>query len=859
MNASSYTSNNNANLIEEKEIFFNKSLNSQTLIQNNSHIQSNLASSNLQINQNSFIQHSKTEAQAADHISIKSNQLLKNEFNNTNTFRTNREKETPRDNTRDISSISVRSNQHLQREKGDNASREGILPPNNKSANTIVARIDNIYLSIKDTPKYYTKLRFLIFIISIFSMSFTWMVLSITTLPKNKYYCLDAFSREIKLCDQSEFCATNDKSINYVVFIDDENIVNKDILTEIHNINKKYLNYFLKDGLTFSLQNAKFDRYAEVDTLYNIVFAISYKEKWNLFTAFSQYCKRQLVMSQLCIALIISYVLGNFIWGFLADIFGRKKVIIGMGIVQFLGTLIIFCTCSYIISTGQPEQNTDTLNVNKETNLTSNSNISNIIDTQNFTNFSYDTSRSFLFDYKTDQNISDYLNKKFDTFENQNLNQLYIDQFNSNIQLLINHKFISKNFSKYKFFVFLGFIMIFLCTSATSNITLAYLLENSINDTEIYNNYVFWHYTIPLSYLVHFILLTMINNFHVPMLICGVITLTASLLLGFLLFESPRHHYEFFEYKEITKLFENIFGKVLIEKFYRSEEIPRFRKEILKQVKKVDYIEVLCNHVIFLGYGARQMRYKELVLQNKLVEVRRYEILRNPFLLFLLISKNKQVKKNLLIIVSLVAIIGFIFNLTVCKYNLNLVFSRESLYTNIIVNQVVFYLIITMILSLYVFNFILKFFGFSIILFICFAMIFIFSLLFELFSLGSRNFEDMNIYTYNSVDIIFERRGATLLTFLFVVTFFATGVYGVMFFYLTKLTKTLYRGTFYGVFRCILDFTMLFSIALSQYFEKNFFYVSVLSVIGFVNAYFIKEDFDFTLVADFRQIEFEDD
>jgi len=48
-------------------------------------------------------------------------------------------------------------------------------------------------------------------------------------------------------------------------------------------------------------------------------------------------------------------------------------------------------------------------------------------------------------------------------------------------------------------------------------------------------------------------------------------------------------------------------------------------------------------------------------------------------------------------------------------------------------------------------------------------------------------------------------------------------------------------------------------IALSDYFEKNFFYVSVLSIIGFVNAYFIREDFDFTIIDDFRKIELEDE
>jgi hypothetical protein len=741
-----------------------------------------------------------------------------------------------KDYTRDVSVINNITQNNIA---------ENIPEINPKEKGIIVARIDNIYLSIKDTPKYYSKIRILIFIISVFSLTHQWMFLSISGPAKNNYYCLDAFSREFKLCDQSEFCHNVDTGLNYFVFIDDEKIANKDILTEIYNINKNYLNYFLKDGLRFSMQNAKFDKYVEVDTLYIIVFAITYNEKWNIYSTFSQYCKRQETVSQLVLSMFVSIIIGNLMWGFLADVFGRKPILIIMGTIQFLGAIIIFSVTRFILSTGKPIAMTTTNNIQNSTaeNITTN----------------FDTSRSFLFDYKSDPNISNYTTFKIDSFENQDINKIYETQFNANNQELINHKTIQRNFSKYKFLILTGFVLIFFCTSATNNISLAYILENSINDTEVYSNYAFLHYSIPLSYLLHFILLTMINSFHIPILICASITLIATLFLLFIAYESPRHHYEFFEYKKITQFFEGIVQKELIEKFYRSDEVPKFRKEIQKQIRKVNYLEVLCGQVIFLGYNARQRRYKDMVLQNKMVEVRRYEILRNPYLLFLLIIKNKQVKKNLLVIISLVAIIGFIFNLTICKFNLNLVHSRESFYNNIIVNQAVFYLALNMALSLYIFNFILKFFGFSIILLICFAVIFFFSLMFELFSLGSRNFEDMNVYTYNSMDIIFKQRGATLLTFLFIVTFFSTALYGVMFFYLTKLTKTLYRCTYYGMFRCILDFTVLFSIALSQYFEKNFFYVSVLSVIGFVNTYFIQEDFDFTLVADFREIELEDD
>lgn len=698
------------------------------------------------------------------------------------------------------------------------------------SEGTIVARIDNIYLSIKDKPKYYTRLRILIFLIAVFNCSFLWIMLNMISPMKNNYYCFDPFSSEFKICDQDSFCDNTHYGINYIVFTSNTTLSNQDVLQELYNVNKLFLDYFLKDGITYSLANAKVNKYEEIDAYYSIVIAMTTYEKWNFFNFFMQYCNRQVLLVQMGVFVIIGLITGNLLFGYFADIYGRKKTLIALCLIQFFGSVIVFVVCLLILDGLNPSTSFESIY------------------------------KSFLFDYTKDTNITTYINEsKMDAFSSQNINNIYKSNFNDNIQMLIDAQVMNNSFSKFKIFLYLGLFLIFSGCSASSNISMAYILENSVNDTDIYSNYLFFHYSIPVSFLLQFILLTLINNFHVPFLIDGACLFILAILLMIFGWESPRYHYEYYEYKEITKLFENILDHELIRKFYKSEDIPKFRRELRKQNYNIGTCEVLCNKIWFLGYKQRFKKYREMIYRNNFREINRHEFIRSPYLLLMLISNDKYIKQNILIAISLTAIVGLIFFLSIIKFNLTLVFSRSDLYTNIIVNTVVFYQVIVMFISMAFFNFILKFFGFNIILFISFSMIFLFSLTFELLSFGSRQPEDMNAYIFNSIEIIYEAHGSSLIGILFVVNFFATGVFTCVYFYLTKLTKTLFRCTFYGIFHCIFDVTTFFSLALSQYFEKNFFYVAVLSVIGFVNAYFIKEDFDFTIIGDYRKIELEDD
>ena len=49
--------------------------------------------------------------------------------------------------------------------------------------------------------------------------------------------------------------------------------------------------------------------------------------------------------------------------------------------------------------------------------------------------------------------------------------------------------------------------------------------------------------------------------------------------------------------------------------------------------------------------------------------------------------------------------------------------------------------------------------------------------------------------------------------------------------------------------------TMLFGMLIIHYFEKSFLYVAVSGILGLVNTYFMYNDFDFSMISDFRKID----
>ena len=117
--------------------------------------------------------------------------------------------------------------------------------------------------------------------------------------------------------------------------------------------------------------------------------------------------------------------------------------------------------------------------------------------------------------------------------------------------------------------------------------------------------------------------------------------------------------------------------------------------------------------------------------------------------------KNKKLTKNFFILTSQMINISIIYNLTLYFSLRSYFYSREDqLSQNNFETPILIFIIL--VLSLLFFNFLLKLFGLSFLLFLCFGFIVNFSVVFQIKERASINLENLNKYTFNSSLMIYN-------------------------------------------------------------------------------------------------------
>ena len=170
------------------------------------------------------------------------------------------------------------------------------------------------------------------------------------------------------------------------------------------------------------------------------------------------------------------------------------------------------------------------------------------------------------------------------------------------------------------------------------------------------------------------------------------------------------------------------------------------------------------------------------------------------------------------------------------------------------INGTSFYSMIVMVFSNFFFYFLLKFSGVNFIMKLCFFMTFVFSLVFSILQFSILDPEDTNEFFFNDPKLLYNNYFSIFFGLQCVMIFFGYGLFFTVFFYLTNYTSTLYRCSLYGQARIVMDFMIIFSLSISQYFEKNMPHVALVSIIGFANSLLIDNTENYSFVGDFRKI-----
>ena len=613
-----------------------------------------------------------------------------------------------------------------------------------------------------------------------------------------------------------------------------------------------YIDFYVKESTIFSLLNKKFSKKKATMTKYGVTIISTYKENYLFQNTFRTGCDNYLL--NFIVSSSIAAISGNIFFGYLADVFGRKKIIILTHIIEILGSIIIIISAYYSVLKG---------NENKE-NL-----------------HPFNNKKMFDFDYTAFDGYSSIQsfikNFNLDRFELSNMNQYYKENFNSFKKEVLKSKYIKYYFQKVRIFVFIGYFLIFFVNSSIKTTTLAYLIENALTEDSMNLYYLYFNFTIPLSLIFSLSMLIFFESFHFFMLILIIFQFILILVFCFIFYESQRFNFEYAFYTRITEFTIYILGEDNLKRNYsgdfksindkngiEKEKVQfdiyysRFSKEKFRIQSELNNNKENenCSFLSSLLYNSK-IENKRSKKENS---IKRSNILGNPLSIYFLMTKEKLIRKHFLLILSFISSLSIVTNLSLTKITSQIFITRDkfismkSIFSSHITNYSLIYLII-----LFPFiHYFIKCIGLSLILRTSLIITFVASFSYEIISLSSREITNLVENKYNSIDIIIKKYNKPLIAFIYLVSISNVGMQYSLYFFLTKLTKTIYRCSFYGICQIFIDATYFISLCLEENIEKTYAYVSLFALISLITSIFITSNEDSINITDYREIKFDD-
>ena len=680
------------------------------------------------------------------------------------------------------------------------------------------------------------------FLLLIFNNCYLWIFNYMFSDHKNRFFCYNSDVKEFGICTISEVCPTTGN--HDFIYINDKSLSNKNIKEEIQNINNKYLQFFVHESVVFSKLNKKFMKSERTLSKYSVTIISSKNEKYLFNNSFRVGCDEYFI--EILLMISIASILGNIIFGILSDIWGRKKILILVVFIEIAGGYVLFVS-SFLI---QNLRHVDDISEKFSEDF-----LSNFI-------YSIDDKSNLVYDYQTNFN-----NIKQEVYES----------------LFIKHRF-----QKYKIFVFIGIYLIFTANSSIKIISLSYLLENALTEDTMSLYYLFFIFSTPLSIILASFLVIYMNSFHFPILLITSAQLIIIILIIIYFFESQRYNFEYCFYSRITEFTEYILGKDELKLNYRVKDEEKNNVDISNTLEKDnanffgiyysidDYrIQTELNnekinentHYLDSIRFPRNFFYKFLY-NNELIQkpasknlIERFNLYRNPFYLFKLMAKDKQFKKKSGITFSFIISLSIVINLSLQRITSNYLVQREKLITSSVFGTYLFlYICITFILLFPFIHYLIKCFGIYIILFPCLILITISAVFFEMICFLNPNGDFIDLTKYHDGDNakLVDSANKYLLPFVYFISFSYVLLDYVLYFFIIKLTKTIYRCTLLANCQIIYNICYIISFGLEKYIFGGYYYSIIFTIISIVNSIFVNTSEDSLNIGEMREIKLDE-
>ena len=221
----------------------------------------------------------------------------------------------------------------------------------------IIDDIENIYISLIGKFSFKLFLQTIIVLTISFGVNLChWIYLFMMKHKLESNYCLTKLN-QFNNCIPEQICSDYKQKINLFLYNDTLDIHNNELNThqnfiiEQDEINSYYKNYFVtlnynisKDKLISNIDMTKH----KVEKI-NFVIILTKREKYDIFLKFFNICLKEKLAFYFVLIMLLGGILGSFLFGLLADIYGRKKIItLLLGIITLCFTF--FTILSHIIN-----------------------------------------------------------------------------------------------------------------------------------------------------------------------------------------------------------------------------------------------------------------------------------------------------------------------------------------------------------------------------------------------------------------------------------------------------------------------------------------------------------------------------
>ena len=661
--------------------------------------------------------------------------------------------------------------------------------------NIIIDDIENIYISLIGKSSCKLFLHTIIVLTISFGVNLChWIYLFMMKSKLENSYCLTKLN-QFDNCATDEICSGYEAKINLFLYNDTldihDNKLNdhENFIIEQDEINKYYKNYFV--SLNFNISKDKLitniDMTKHKIEKINFAIFLTKREKYDIFLKFFNTCLKRKLTFYFILIILLGGILGSFLFGLLADIYGRKKIItLLLGIITL--SFIFFTDLSCIIN-GK-------------------------------------------YDY--------YLNEYDQKYNTSNIHYKVLSQ-------LYSQEKTGAFFQRYFALYILLLLILCFCLRPLGKICLAILLENSVTDLAVLQNFRKYTFvTTGLPPIFAFFVYIMVNNIISTLFILTVFFFILFILSFFCIHESLRYHYEYSQWKELTIEINSLFkidqdfsvnfkNKMEYEAF-RLEEYRKMNSKFIQRINSV--FSLVKNRIYSLNRDIRR---------NSTFIIKKEEVEFNPLIIYSSFAANRAFNKLKYLMVIILIIIYcqvFFIEKELVDYSF---FSKSDLYidkdNNYIINSNYFILAILTFASNYFFYFCYRISCFKHIFYASLIIVTILMILFYYLTGDSDDYPlDINQIGFNMLEYYYKsERNRKLNVILFFIYFFINGVNFFINILAIKLTNTLYRCSMLAINTSLSLLSMAFGQAINFQIQNYFFLIGGLNTIGIVSEFYFGE------------------